>query len=486
MARPTFTPSQTTTAATSPQASAPNMVGDFFGATTTEPIILPGAILTQAIFLQPGLLQPNQGLLDYFRAVEDLDMDGLLETQSQVYLGTENGQPVSASISTSDLGQQLLNEFDGTNFTGDAADLIPIDQVPFVALDSGTTANVELRDPEVDGMILPNEQIYNIHDALLILLPSPGAGGGVGRQKIVENTAIFPRDRVFLNYSGFTNVPLSVKGENVHRYVPGYEMAFFEQRMSAEVRLPFAATLDHDIRADGSTDTNVVEFGNVVTTLKALVAQTTNSAVSVGVSATFPTAPDITIHDFQGNEFLALENESVHVLPFIGGSQTNGRWFLQGVVQGDLDTTGSRVLVRNDETGRLSDAGELRDAAFLYASASLGCWVYQNGTQQTTFEYDGSKQIKRTVYANDTWITGFAPLAELHWNRSLEPGDPIDVGNNVTVNSFNQFSLTNLVLGGLMKFGTGGSVMVSWSTPILGEDDRQFDHEVRVALDFAL
>ncbi|MCA9025229.1 MAG: hypothetical protein KDA86_08465, partial [Planctomycetaceae bacterium] len=63
---------------------------------------------------------------------------------------------------------------------------------------------------------------------------------------------------------------------------------------------------------------------------------------------------------------------------------------------------------------------------------------------------------------------------------------PIDVGNNVTVNSFNQFSLTNLVLGGLMKFGTGGSVMVSWSTPILGEDDRQFDHEVRVALDFAL
>ncbi len=481
MAAPTFNPAQTTTAATSPQATAPNMVGDFFGAVTTDPIILPGAILTQAILFEPGL-----DLLDYFRAV-DLDMNMMLETQPEVYLAIDSGgQPASVSTASSDLGQQILNEFDGTTFTGDANDLVPIDQVPLIALDSGTTADVISNPPENDGTTLPDQTIYNIHDALFVLLPSPGAGGGVGRQKIVENNSIFPRDRVFLNYSGFTNVPLTVKGENVHRYVPGYEMSFLEQRMSAEVRLPFAATLDHDIKADGSTDTNVVEFGNVVTTLKALVSKTCNSAIGIGVSATFPTAPDITVHDFFGNEFLALENNSVHVLPFIGASHTQGRWFAQGVVQGDIDTSGSRVLVQQDETDTLAEVGELHDAAFLYTSGSLGYWLYQNGTEQTTFAFDGQKHVKRTVYSHDTWMTAFAPLVEIHWNRSLEASEPVNVGNNIFVNSANQFSLTNLVLGGLMKFGNGGSVLVSWSTPIIGGDDRQFDSEVRVALDFEL
>ena len=489
LAPPTFNPStpQQSTAATSPQATAPNMVGDFFGATTTEPIILPGEILTQAILYQPGLLDPGLGLLDYFRAVNDIDMDMLLETQPEVYLAIDSaGQPVSVSTASVDLGQQILNEFDGTNFTGDAANLVPIDQVPFVALDSGTTADVLQQTPENDGVVLPAQQLFNIHDALFVLLPSPGSGGGIGRQKFVENTSILPRDRVFLNYSGFTNVPLTVKGENVHRYVPGYEMSFFEQKMSAEVRLPFAATLDHDIKADGSTDTNVVEFGNVVTTLKALVAKSCNSAVAVGVSATFPTASDITVHDAFGNEFLALENTSVHVLPFIGANHVNGRWFANGVVQADIDTSGNRVLARNDVTGTLQEVDELHDSAFLYTSASLGYWVYQNGSQTTMFECDGSKQIKRTVYASDTWITGLAPFAEVHWNRSLEPGEPVDVGNNITVKSFNHFSLTNLVLGGVMRFGTGGTLSVGWSTPIIGDDDRQFDSEVRVAVDWAL
>lgn len=497
MATPTFNPStgQQSTAATSPQATAPNMIGDFFGSTTTEPIILPGEILTQAILYQPGLLDPGLGLLDYFRAVNDLDMDLMLETQPEVFLAIGGGgQPVSVSTTTEDLGQQVLNEFDGTTFTGDAADLVPIDQAPFVALDAGETADVLQQAPEDAGVVLPAQQLFNIHDALFVLLPSPGSGGGVGRQKFVENTSILPRDRVFLNYSGFTNVPLTVKGENVHRYVPGYEMAFFEQKMSAEVRLPFAATLDHDIKADGSTDTNVVEFGNVVTTLKALLYESCDaacgsgsySALSTGVSATFPTASDITVHDAFGNEFLSLENTAVHVLPFLGATHVSGRWFANGVIQADIDTSGNRVLARNDVTGTLQEVDELHDSAFLYTSAALGYWVYRNGSEMTTFEQDGHKRIKRTIYANDTWITGLAPFAEVHWNRSLEPGEPVNVGNNITVKSFNHFSLTNLVLGGVIKFGTGGSVSIAWSSPLIGEDDRQFDHEVRVALDFAL
>ena len=115
----------------------------------------------------------------------------------------------------------------------------------------------------------------------------------------------------------------------------------------------------------------------------------------------------------------------------------------------------------------------------------MGYWLYQNGTSQTTFAYDGRKQVKRTVYSADHWLTGFAPLMELHFNRSLQESDPVQSGN-IIIQSFEQFSLTNLVLGGFMTFGNGGSVTVAWSAPIIGRDDKQFAQELRIALDWEL
>ncbi len=453
------------------------MVGDFFGGVATEPIILPGAIVNQAILFEPSLMQP--GLLDYYRVVAPTGV-GTFETAPEVLLGTG-----ATSVTPTVEPPQLLSEFDGTQFTGDPADLLGVtDPGPFLALDSGTTGDVDLLAPEPMGTLI-GETIYNVHDALLVFVPTPGSGGTVGRQKIVENNSVFPRDRVFLNYSAFSNVPLSETGENVHRFVPGFEMAFFQEQMSVEVRLPFAATLDSDIRAGGFTSRNVTEFGNIVTTLKGLVYRRQQSAVTVGVSTTFPTASDVTVTGFDGQQVLSLENTSVHVLPFIGAAHSEGRWFSQGFVQGDIDTSGNRVEVLNNETGLLQEVGELHDAAFLYVGASLGYWLYQNGSAQTTFSREGRRVIKRTVHAHDHWITGFAPLAEVQFNRSVEKSESVDTGN-IRIRTFDQFSLTNLVLGGLMTFGNGGSLTVAWVTPVIGKDDQQFDDEIRVALDWSL
>ncbi|MGE3998582.1 MAG: hypothetical protein AB7I48_00055 [Planctomycetaceae bacterium] len=492
-APPTFTPSPTT-AATAPQSLSPNTIGDFFGPTSIKPLILPGAVVNQAIFLAPvtpplppppkGPLPPSPPpLLEYFRIVNPTG-PGTFETATDVLLGSGKSGVSSASLSL--LGKQLLTQYDGSAFTGDIDDLGAVtDPGPFLAMDSGTVGDVDLLAPEDPTAMttLFAEPIYDIHDAIQVFLPTPGAS--IGRQKIVENNSVFPRDRVFLNYSAFTNVPLSATGENVHRFVPGFEMAFLQEHASIEVRLPFAATLDSDIRAGGLTARNELEFGNLVATLKGLIARTNNTAVAIGTSLALPTAADVTLHDLSGDELISLENHSIHVLPFVGAAYFEGRWFTQGYVQGDLDTNGNRVLVRNESTGDLEDFGQLNDSAFLYASASLGYWLYQNGYSQTMFPCEDGRYVKRRIVSRDRWLTGFAPMAELHYNRTIESGDMVNAGGFQIAN-ISEFSLTNLVLGGLMTFGNGGSVSVAWATPIIGQDDRQFDSEVRVWFDWTL
>src|SRR5690606_2729785 len=238
---------------------------------------------------------------------------------------------------------------DPDDLLGDPAAGIPggflSDPGPFIALDSGTTGDVDVVAPETPDMLI-DEQLYNIHDALLVFVPTPGSGGGVGRQKIAENTSPIPRDRVFINHSTFTGVPFTSRGVSVYRFAPGIEKAFYEQRASLEVRLPFASTIDSDLNSNFPPETHSTQFGNIVTTLKALVRQTSCSAVAVGVSVTAPTARDLNV-SVEGEPFLAIENESVHVMPYIGGNNNRGRWFGQWYLQGDMDTTGSPVDIQN-------------------------------------------------------------------------------------------------------------------------------------------
>jgi hypothetical protein len=478
-------------AATAPAAMAPNMIGDFFGAITSQPLILPGALVTQAILMDPTPMMGGPDLLDYYRAVDPLGAD-TYQTNQFVYLGRPSGgQPTSVIPGTTPA--QLLQQYDdGGVFTGDPADLdgdpalmVPggflTDDGPFIALDSGDVGEVGVLAPETEVVRL-DETLYNIHDALLVFVPTPGSGGGVGRQKVAENTSPIPRDRVFINHSTFTGVPFTSRGVNVYRFAPGIERSFYEQQASLEVRLPFASTLDSDINAAFGPGTNSTQFGNIVTTLKALVRQTPTSAMAVGVSLTAPTANDLSVH-VDGTPFLAIKNESLHVMPFIGGTNFGGRWFSQWYLQGDMDTTGSPVYIRNVMTGQVERTGVLHDAPMLYASLSGGYWIYQKGHRAASFVSTPGKTVKRTVYTGGGGITGLAPIMEFHFNRSLDKSEVIRSGP-IELRSASDFSLTNLVLGGVATFGTGGSVTVAWGTPIIGQDDRQFDNEVRVMLEY--
>lgn len=476
LARPTFMPpaSASTAAGPLPKVVTPNSLGDFFSGATPPPTILPGEVVDIAILRQPG-----GDLLDYYRAVTPAGF-GNYDTSSNVYLGVDRfGQPESVVITSP---SQLLDEFDGTSFAGDSADLGADLGGSYVALPSGSTGDINLTGAEGAGVLL-DQPIYNIHDALLVVIPTPGGGGVVGRQKIAEGSTVVPQDRVFLNYSSIIGVPLTTSGVDIERFVPGFEKTFFGGNMSLEVRIPFATTLSGDIVADGDLDTESAELGNVTPTLKVVLMRTPGWLLGAGVSLSTPTAPDINVRLTDGTPLVHLQNEALHVMPYIGASFTpTSRFFGQWYIQGDIGANPNDVRILDTSTGRLAAAGKMDDAAFLYASLSLGYWLYR--ADPIVGQWDEGNQVYRSIeYTGRHFFTGFAPLFELHYNRSLESSDTVASGP-IVLENFEHFSLTNMVLGAVATFGTGGSITAAWATPIIGEDDKQFEHEARIILEW--
>ncbi len=92
---------------------------------------------------------------------------------------------------------------------------------------------------------------------------------------------------------------------------------------------------------------------------------------------------------FDGRPLVRIENDSVHVMPFLGWLWVPSRFFTQGFLQVDVDANGNPVDVN---LGRgLTQAGRYQDETFLYADLSSGYWLWQADA--------GSRRC----------LTGFAP-----------------------------------------------------------------------------
>src|SRR5690606_29477712 len=162
---------------------------------------------------------------------------------------------------------------------------------------------------------------YIIHEpseVLTLVIPDPGAAPGalVGRQKLAENSSPIPRSRVFVNYSFFDGARLSPHGVGVSRVTPGFELAFFDDNISVEVRAPFASTLDNDVNFFGRTSTSEVQLGNVTGWLKALMWESDTFSWSAGVGMTFPTAVDSSVVE-ASTSIPEIEYSSYSVPPFL-------------------------------------------------------------------------------------------------------------------------------------------------------------------------
>ncbi len=336
-----------------------------------------------------------------------------------------------------------------------------------LALVSGRSATVQFNPPESGSPV--NPQVVTIYN-----LASNSNTGGIdpalttGRTKLAEGSSPIPRDRVFFNYSYFDNAKLTSNGIYVNRYTPGIEKTFFNGNASVELRLPFASTLSSNIdTSTGFVNPTDFQFGNVTIYTKALLYQNSTFACSTGLGFTVPTASNINFR--QGSQqTLRVSNDSVHLLPFVGGVYTpNDRFYSQGFLQFDFDSNGNRVYSTTDLQGvtgnSLNLIGRVQDAAFLYASVNAGYWVYRSDTPGTT------------------GLTGFSPIAELHYNRSLQSGDQVAIlGQPVYGQSSTNVEVLNAVIGANMLFGRSRILTTAFTTPLGMGVDRQFNGELRV------
>jgi hypothetical protein len=309
-------------------------------------------------------------------------------------------------------------------------------------------------------------------------------GGMVGRQKISENSSPMPRDRVFINYSYFHNTPLGLGGVDVNRLTPGFEKTFLGGDISVEVRAPFATTLDSDLIAGGPTDSSNFEFGNLTIFLKTLLWDAGDEAISAGIGFTVPTADDVTVRDINGTRLLEIENNSVHILPFIGALfMPTEKCFFQAFVQADIDPHGNSVrsttFAGMVPTGTLVPVGRPNDSNYIFVDVGLGYWIYR----APCYGACGCGYCDQNL----GWglIRGIAPTVELHYNGSFNEADTLlaNGGGGTIVlgdGERTQIDLLNLVLGVTFECYHNANLTVGYATPLAGDDDEQFDSEFRV------
>ena len=324
------------------------------------------------------------------------------------------------------------------------------------------------------------------------------AAGGV--QKLVDNASPVPRDRVFFNYSYFQNSAIVVDGHaiNVNRLTPGFEKTFFNQRMSVEVRVPFATTID-SVNLTGVTNTSNILLGNQTTYLKALLYTDSKLSIASGLGIQLPTAAS-TEYSVNGYsikavdgaytqtssiDILKIRNEAVHLMPYLGSVYTpNDRFFAQSVAQLDFATNGNTVYnaavypvlnssnpdpatwtVTSATTG-LSRAGSLNDTNFMYLSANTGYWIYK-----TTNPYERG-------------LTGFAPTVELHYNQSLQREDTVSGFYGNPGQGTKNISQLNGVIGATTVFGNDKYLSVGYVLPFETGVNRAYDGELRVMFNY--
>lgn len=296
-------------------------------------------------------------------------------------------------------------------------------------------------------------------------------GYNVGFVKLTENVSPLPRDRVYMNYSYFHNAFFSPQyRQNINRFMPGFEKTFWDGWTSIEVRTPFAATLDATqtqsaTSASGLTNADSVQFGNLSVIFKSVIQYGKTWALTGGTQVMCPTAGDVSILNASGQTQVFVDNQSTHVMPFVGFIWApNSRFFSQSILQVDIDANGNPVWANatqgNDIFAAGNFAGRLNYPTFLYASFGGGYWVYQ----------DNSRSAR---------LTGIAPLMEVHVNQTLSNYDCIDFDNYTLGSDLGSTTLVNGLVGVNFEWGLQSTLTVAYATPLGGGVDRWFDGELR-------
>ena len=287
---------------------------------------------------------------------------------------------------------------------------------------------------------------------------APPRGGAATRiVKISENFSPQPRNRVYATYH-FFNDAIDGSFGDVNRYALGFEHLFGGGNWSFELRVPFAHTLASD-QLDDPINSKDTEFGNMTMLIKKALVTDEQTLISAGIGITVPTADDVRL--FRPTDrrlILEVENRSVHLLPFLGLLYTpNDELFIQGFTQLDIDTGGNPV--RGDLMAmNLEDLGVVQDPTVLFLDGSAGYWLCRDSTRP--------------------WITGFAPVVELHYATTISDSDLVKRSGFLVGDLTRRYDVLDFTFGMHFELKNELSLRPGVVVPIRRGDDQQFDYEV--------
>lgn len=285
--------------------------------------------------------------------------------------------------------------------------------------------------------------------------------GGDRPFKMAENTSPRPQDRVFFNYNHFHNGLIDINGQdhNLDRFTFGMEKTFLCDVASIEFRVPFASALDSTQNTSGSRSSNAAtEFGNIGLALKGILWQDRRTLISAGLAMTFPTGDDAVLLTAGGLDELRIDNDVVHLQPFIGILQTpTDRLFVQGYLQFDFSTAENGATFTS--SGQ-SQTQALYDQHLVYLDVSMGYWIHRNRCARL--------------------LKGIAPVVELHYTSTLNDATTPTIARGILNNSLNQLDTVNLTGGLIFELGRQSNLTVAAVAPMRDGDGRLFDSEIVV------
>lgn len=348
------------------------------------------------------------------------------------------------------------------------------------------------------------------------------------RANLAENNSPLPRSRVYARYNHFHNIddvaifpdtfPDGVNMLNIDRVTLGGEIAFLDDRVSLEARLPFARQLTsdvflYDIQGDYNLplDDYRTELLNMQLILKGILLERENFLLSGGTALNIPTAQDFNIR-------ILVEDDAFEVIiPNVGPVGTVAAYGdIRGKVKNSIYNLSPFLAYLWTPTPRLFTQGFSQidvplNTAYSVVSGTIG----QPGPDQVIIPPDPGYLHQQTLmrfnFGGGYWLRqrpqarfmqGIAAILEFHYTTALNEADknPFDItvlplpgpipdlkASVVVGNLSNRVDIVNMTVGTHFQLWPRTSLGVGCITPLRQkEGDKPFDFELNVFLNHLL
>jgi hypothetical protein len=306
------------------------------------------------------------------------------------------------------------------------------------------------------------DAFYAFDFVVNVPIPSPSADGLLGRSSVGANSSAVPTDRLYFDYSLVKNgVPFN-RSENFDRYTIGIEKTIGEGEFSVEVRLPFAASMDHQLVLENGQGAAQTEAGNALVILKHELGSNEHTIISGGLGLSLPTGSDVEVNSAAGKRLIRLVNESLHMKPFLAMAHVpDEHFFMQSFIEYDVPAGRNGAEVNLDGMG-LQQVGRFRDSSHLLWDVSAGYWS----------DTDDESMIRR-----------WAPVMEFHFDKGFSDG------SQVRANSYRLFDISqdrevaNILAGVTFDLHEGKYFSFGYGTGV-GGNSSSSDGEFRATLNW--